>query len=176
MLVMQTEIRSGLKDIAKRESLIENLRRKQLIKKHLESGRTLEELEGVINEGGPNKSSDFAEKGRLEVVDPELIELLEKRRRKNINSNISESELLLQDVHYRPVVMLFFIGIIFLITGYFSYTPSLSNNGSIANAMLLIAAIFSVMLISASQSPLHNKEVELPVFERGTGCVTLMVD
>ena len=159
MLVMQTEIRSGLKDIAKRDSLIENLRRKQLIKKHLESGRTLEELKEVLDEKGPNKGSDISERGRVEVVDPELIELLEKRRKKNINSNISESELLLQDVHYRPIVMLFFIGIIFLITGYFSYAPSLSENGSVANAMLLIAAIFSVILIAASRW--RTKELDL---------------
>ena len=159
MLVMQTEIRSGLKDIAKRESLMENLRRKQLVKKHLEEGGTLEELNQMVNKEDSKEIIQASERGVIDVVDPELIELLEKRKKKKLNTNLSDSELLLQDVHYRPVVMLFFIGIIFAITGYFSFSPSLSNSGSVANAMLLIAAIFSVILIAASRW--RTKELDL---------------
>ena len=159
MLVMQTEIRSGLKDIAKRESLMENLRRKQLVKKHLEDGGTLEELNQMVNKEESKEIIQVSERGTIDVVDPELIKLLEKRKKKNLNTNLSGEELLLQDVHYKPIVMLFFIGIIFAITGYFSFSPSLSDSGSVANAMLLIAAIFSVILIAASRW--RTKELNL---------------
>ena len=151
ILVMQAEVRNGLKDIAKRDSLMENLRRKQLIKQHLDGGGTLEDLGNIVNKPLQTKVTKTPERGTVEVIDPELIILLEKRMKKKMNTNINESELLLQDVHYRPLVMLLFIGIIFAITGYFSFSPSLSGNGDIANAMLLIAAIFSVTLIAASR-------------------------
>ena len=63
MLVMQTEIRSGLKDIAKRESLMENLRRKQLVKKHLEEGGTLEELNQMVNKEDSKEITDQKDLG-----------------------------------------------------------------------------------------------------------------
>ena len=159
LLVMQAEVRTGLKDIAKRDSLMENLRRKQLVKQHLESGGSLEELGGLMATEDSKQIIQASERGSIEVIDPELIVLLEKRRKKKLNTNLSESELLLQDVHYRPVVMLLFIGIIFAITGYFSFSPSLAGDGGVANAMLLIAAIFSVVLISASRW--RTKELDL---------------
>ncbi|MED5485730.1 MAG: hypothetical protein VYE59_03855, partial [Candidatus Thermoplasmatota archaeon] len=159
LLVMQAEVRTGLKDISKRENLMENLRRKQLVKRHLESGGSLEELGSLMATDDSKQILQTSEKGTIEVIDPELIDLLEKRRKKNMNTNLSESELLLQDVHYRPVVMLLFIALIFVITGFFSFSPTLNNGGDIANAMLLIAAIFSVVLISASRW--RTKELDL---------------
>ena len=159
LLVMQAEVRTGLKDIAKRDSLIENLRRKQLIKQHLESGGTMDELGTVLKSEDSKHIIQASERGTIEVIDPELIVLLEKRRKNKLNTNLSEKELLLQDVHYKPVVMLLFIGLIFSITGYFSFSPSLNGNGGVANAMLLIAAIFSVVLISASRW--RTKELDL---------------
>ena len=138
---------------------MENLRRKQLVKQHLETGGTLEELGSLMATDDSKQILQTSEKGTIEVIDPELIDLLEKRRKKNMNTNLSESELLLQDVHYRPVVMLLFIVLIFVITGFFSFSPTLNNGGDIANAMLLIAAIFSVVLISASRW--RTKELDL---------------
>ena len=159
LLVMQAEVRTGLKDIAKRETLMENLRRKQLVKQHLESGGSLDELGSLMATENSKQILQTSEKGTIEVIDPELIDLLEKRKKKNMNTNLSESELILQDVHYRPVVMLLFIALIFVITGFFSFSPTLNNGGDVANAMLLIAAIFSVVLISASRW--RTKELDL---------------
>ncbi len=172
ILVMQTEVRSGLKDIARKEAKIEDIKRKQLIKKYLDSGKTLEDLNNLSKTNTENGSGNYSERGRIEVIDPELIELLEKRKKKRLNSKISENDLLLQDAYYRPIVMLLFISIIFLITGYFSYSPLFSNTGNLANSMLLIAAIFSVLIISASRWRTKDLElnmadilgIEMPVF------------
>ena len=113
----------------------------------------------MVNKEESKEIIQVSERGTIDVVDPELIKLIEKRKKKNLNTNLSGEDLLLQDVHYKPIVMLFFIGIIFAITGYFSFSPTLSDSGSVANAMLLIAAIFSVILIAASRW--RTKELDL---------------
>ena len=103
LLVMQAEVRGGIKDLAKRETRREDVRRKQLVKQHLEQGGRIDDLEEGTAE------AQAGDRGTMRVVDPELITLLDKRGRSKRRSAraSSEEDILLGDVHYRPSLELF---------------------------------------------------------------------
>ena len=51
-----------------------------------------------------------ATRGNLKVIDPELIQLLEKQqKRRKRSGSIGSDDLLVGDIHHRPVIVLTFI-------------------------------------------------------------------
>ena len=158
LLVMQAEVRGGIRDIARRETRMEEVRRKQLVKEHLEGGGRIDDL------GDDAADRRDGDRGTMRVVDPELIALLDKRRTSKRRSAAtgSEEEILLGDVRYRPVVMLVFLAAVFALTGYYSISTVFGGGGDVADAMLVIAALTALVLVSASRWRASGLGLELP--------------
>ena len=172
-LAAQGEIRSGIMSIARKEERLERLRTKQLVSEFLSSGGDTNNIvsseEGKITYHYSNDKDALAAaesksdtsiastRGSLRVIDPELIQLLEKQqKRRKRSGSIGQDDLLIGDIHHRPVIVLTFIAGIFAYTGYYSFG---SNN---SDGMLILAGISSIFFVSLSRWRAKSLKLRMP--------------
>ena len=172
-LAAQGEIRSGIMSVTRKEERLERLRTKQLVGEFLSAGGNTNNIvssaEGKITyhysndkdaldaaEGSGN-SAIASTRGSLKVIDPELIQLLEKQqKRRKRSGTIGQDDLLIGDIHHRPVIVLTFIAGIFAYTGYYSFGSSSSEG------MLILAGITSIFFVSLSRWRANSLKLRMP--------------
>ena len=172
-LAAQGEIRSGIMSIARKDERLERLRTKQLVSEFLSAGGNANNLvsseEGKITYHYANDEDAIGAKekgdglsiasttGNLKVIDPELIQLLEKQqKRRKRSGSIGQDDLLIGDIHHRPVIVLTFIIGIFAYTGYYSFA---SNN---SDGLLILAGITSIFFVSLSRWRANSLKLRMP--------------
>ena len=141
-LALQGEVRNGLKSLALQSERREEYEAKR---KRLNS----------IVASEANLTDGMA--APLKRLDAALLDLAEKQRKRSKRMTTqSEDDLLVGDIHYRPVLVMMFLGMTFLFAAWIAYT---TPNGMEA---LIFAAVFSVVLIGLARLRANSIGLRLP--------------
>ena len=94
----------------------------------------------------------------MKMINPKLVELQEKQRRRSKTTDTSgELDLFIGDIHHRPIVVLSFIGV--MLIGGIGISLFSSTFTSIA---LVLIGTQSMILISISRSRAKTHNLNLP--------------
>jgi len=139
-LAFQGDIRSGLKAVAAKEERQASFAQKRARVQTLVSN-----------------TSDGATTVALKQLDAELLTLAQRQKKRAKRAGSSdEDDLLVGDIHYRPVVLLLFLAVAFLGSIWFAYaTPY----GLLA---LVFSAGFAVVLVGLTRLRANNIGLRLP--------------
>jgi len=100
-------------------------------------------------------------RGGMKMADPELYDLLEKqkkrRRRSGIQHDSEALDLLVGDIHHRPVIVLAFIAVTTLVACTFSWL-----NGNLNPGLMLLVSIFALALTWVSRERAKVHQLQLP--------------
>ena len=141
-LAFQGDVRSGLKALANREA-----------------------REAAFNEKRANmeawmatsSSSDGQTEVALKRVDAQLLALAETQRRRSKRQSVSDpNDLIVGDIHYRPVVMLLFLGVTAVVGAWTAYATALGW------ATLVFSTAFFVVLVGLSKARANAIGLRLP--------------
>ena len=96
--------------------------------------------------------------GDVGAIDPRMVELVEKqRRRRKRSGSTGADDLLIGDIHHRPVVILAFI-----LTGILGASLLSFLNGSFGPGLIALIGIWSVALIAISRWRASVHDLRLP--------------
>lgn len=141
-LAFQGDVRSGLKALASKEQRETAFAEKRANMEHWLT---------------TSASSDGLTNVELKQLDAELLRLAESQRRRAKRQTVNErNDLVVGDIHYRPVVILLFLAVTSLIGAWIAYT---TESGSVT---LLFCAAFFVVLVSLSKSRANSIGLRLP--------------
>jgi hypothetical protein len=140
-LAFQGDVRAGLKAVADKEERLARLAQKR--------GRVVELV--------ADRDENGAQSTTLKALDAELLMLAEGQRRRSKRSAPTDQEdVLVGDIHYRPVVLLTFLAVAFLSSAWLAYaTPY----GLMA---LGFSAFFAVVMVGLSRLRANSIGLRLP--------------
>ena len=140
-LAMQGDVRSGLKALAQREEREASFAQKR------------EHMRQLVS----STSSDGATNVALKDLDAQLLNLAEQQRKRSKRSGASsDSDLMFGDIHYRPVVLLMFLGSSFLFSMWGAYATPYGLEA------LLFSAGFAVVLVGVARLRANSIGLRLP--------------
>ena len=141
-LAFQGDVRSGLKALASKEE-----RETAFAEKRATMEQWLTS----------SASSDGQTNVELKRLDAELLRLAESQRRRAKRQSVNETnDLVVGDIHYRPVVILLFLTVTSLVGAWTAYA---TDAGWLA---LLFCAAFFVVLVALSKSRANSIGLRLP--------------
>ena len=141
-LALQGEVRSGLKALAAQERRREEFDEKRERLRHLVAEDT---------------TLDSTTSVRLKHLDAEMLRLAEvQRKRSKRTSTDGMDDLIVGDIHYRPVMILMFLGVAFLGAIWLSY----ATDGSLQ--ALLFSAVLSILMVGLSRLRANSIGLRLP--------------
>ena len=174
MIAINGEIRSELKQVTRRdEQLRVILQSQQMILNSSEAssdnsetrilGFSSEEEAILAQNIEPVERSSIASSisdSGMKMINPKLIELQEKQRRRSKTTDTSgQMDLFIGDIHHRPIVVLSFIAV--MLIGGIGISLFSSQLTSIA---LVLIGVQSMILISISRSRAKTHHLNLPDF------------
>ena len=138
-LAFQADVRSGLKALTVREERLATYAEKRARVDRLVDG------------------SHDANSTALKTLDAELLALAEKQRKRAKRSDVGQADdLLVGDIHYRPVVLLLFLLVAFLGSAWFSYATAYGLEA------LVFSAVFAVLLVGLARLRANTIGLRLP--------------
>jgi len=177
MIAINGEIRSELKQVARRDEQLKSLLQSQQLVNNLPSSKLIETTQSTDRllsfssqeEAEMAKSLDPIERSAIaasvsqpgmKMINPRLVELQEKQRRRSKTTDTSgQLDLYVGDIHHRPIVILSFISVMLL--GGIGSSLFTSQFTSIA---LVLIGTQSMILISISRSRAQVHNLTLPDF------------
>ena len=115
--------------------------------------------------------SQAISRGGMKMADAELYELIDKqrkrRRRSGAQYNSDEMDLLIGDIHHRPIIVLSFIAVTTLAACWIAWM-----NGQLNSGLMLMVSMFALALtwVSRQRAKVHNLRlpdingIEMPFF------------
>ncbi|WP_338174555.1 hypothetical protein [Candidatus Poseidonia alphae] len=141
-LALQGEVRSGLKALAAQEQRREEFDEKRERLRHL----VAEEM-----------TSDKTTSVQLKHLDAEMLRLAEAQRKRSKRTDTgSADDLIIGDIHYRPVIILMFLGVAFLGAAWVSF----ATDGGLQ--ALMFSAVLSVLMVGLSRLRANSIGLRLP--------------
>ncbi len=138
-LAFQADVRSGLKALTVREERLATYAEKRA------------RMDRIVDGGDDTPAT------ALKALDAELLELAERQRQRAKRSGVeSEDDLLVGDIHYRPVVLLLFLVVAFLGSAWFAYATPYGLEA------LLFSATFAVLLVGVARLRANTIGLRLP--------------
>ena len=178
MIAINGEIRSELKQVARREEQLQSLLQSQQLINNLPKSQTLESpnpTEDRLLSFSTEEEAELAlslppiersavatsvSQSGMKMINPRLVELQEKQRRRAKTSDTSgDFDLYVGDIHHRPIVILAFISV--MLIGGIGTSLFASQFTSIA---LVLIGTQSMILISISRSRAKVNNLSLPDF------------
>ena len=102
-------------------------------------------------------STDGSSSVTLKELDAELLELAERQKNRAKRSDVqADDDLLVGDIHYRPVVLLLFLAVAFLGAAWLAYTTTLGVQA------LGFSACFAVVLVGITRLRANTIGLRLP--------------
>ncbi len=96
--------------------------------------------------------------GGMKTIDPRMVELAAKQKKRLKKSgSIGELDMLIGDIHHRPVIILAFIITAVLGASFIAYL-----NGTIGAGLIAIIGIWSIILILISRERANSHDLRLP--------------
>ena len=143
-LAFQGDVRAGLKALATKEQRLASFNEKK-------------ERMGLMLTTSATSESSSTSIATLKALDAELLRLSEKQRRRSKRSDVSADEdVLVGDIHYRPVVLMLFLSVAFLAAMWFAYSTSFGL------ASLAFSAGFAVLLVGVARLRATQIGLRLP--------------
>jgi hypothetical protein len=180
-LSAQGELRMELKQVGKREARLSRIHQRQLLAEALASG-DLSNLPPADVKAGhiyhfPDEEiaaraaadpsgalikavSQSVSTGELEMADPEMIALIDKqrkRRRKAGPQGDEQLDLLIGDIHHRPVIVMAFIAVTTFAACWMAWM-----NASLNPGLLLLVSLFALTLSYVSRQRAKVHHLRLP--------------
>ena len=141
-LALQGEVRSGLKALAAQDQRREEFEEKR------------ERLRHLVAE---DATSDSTTSVSLKHLDAEMLRLAEAQRKRSKRASTGgDDDLIVGDIHYRPVMILLFLGVAFLGSIWLSYATA----GALQ--ALLFSAVLSVLMVGLSRLRANSIGLRLP--------------
>ena len=106
--------------------------------------------------------SQAVSKGGMKMADSELLSLMEKQRKRRRKAGVygnEEMDLLVGDIHHRPIIVISFIAVTTFAACWFAYFDSSSNPG-----LMLIVTLFALALTWISRERARIQHLRLPDF------------
>jgi hypothetical protein len=150
-LAVQGEFRSEMRSIAKKEERLLRIEEKQ--------ARLQKFVEAQVEEKGKSASDieDQDTKSKLKMIDVEMLDLVEKQRKRAKRAGTSnEYDLELGDIHHRPVIVIAFLVTTILASTYLSFTSSLSY------LILAFCVVVSILFIALARIRANDIGLRLP--------------
>ena len=140
-LAFQGDVRSGLRALATKEERL----------------ASYEEKRERMNTLLASSSQDGTMSVTLQSLDAELLALSERqRKRSKRTSTAGKDDLLLGDIHYRPVVLLLFLCVAFLVSMWVAYTTGYGLHA------LVFSACFAALLVGLTRLRANSIGLRLP--------------
>ena len=158
-LAFQGEGRSGLRALARKEDRLAEIQRKQQLLQEF-----LQTSEQVSSDSSDDGNSPV--KSTLRLIDTQMLELLEKQRKRSKRSgSIGKYDLEIGDIHHRPTIVMTFLAVTILASTWFSFTTA---DGFLALGFSVAVSILFITLsrLRANQIGLRLPDlmgIELPV-------------
>ncbi|RZD44500.1 MAG: hypothetical protein CXT69_05420 [Methanobacteriota archaeon] len=144
-LAAQGEIRSGLRSIARQETRVAEYSLSKQISENNEAS-------SVLSTQGTTAAGE-----NLVLIDPKMIELAEKqKRRRKRSGSTGEMDLLVGDIHHKPIVVLVFVSGLLLGTSWGAFAFGQGE------AMLIVGAVISMLFIGISRWRASSLNLSLP--------------
>lgn len=138
-LAFQGDVRSGLRAVATREERLARFAEKR--------ERVHQLLASNVGEASTT----------LKALDAELLALAEGQQRRSKRSITTESDdLLIGDLHYRPIVLLVFLGVAFLASAWMAYATPYGLQA------LAFSAFFAVLMVGLARLRANSIGLRLP--------------
>lgn len=150
-LAVQGEFRSEMRSIAKKEERLLRIEEKQ--------ARLQKFVEAQVEQKGESATNieDQDTKSKLKMIDVEMLDLVEKQRKRAKRAGTSgEHDLELGDIHHRPVIVIAFLVTTILASTYLSFTSSLSY------LILAFCVVVSILFIALARIRANDIGLRLP--------------
>lgn len=140
-LAFQGDVRAGLKAVAAKDERLASFAEKR------------ERVTQLVT----SPSTDGSSSVTLKELDAELLELAERQKNRAKRSDVQAGDdLLVGDIHYRPVVLLLFLAVAFLGAAWLAYTTKLGVQA------LGFSACFAVVLVGITRLRANTIGLRLP--------------
>ena len=147
-LALQGEFRIELKSIAKKEERLQRIEEKKTRLKQFFGAQDLE------SKPSGDDNEELRGKSALKMIDVELLELVEKQRKRAKRAGTSgQYDLELGDIHHKPVIVIAFLVTTILASTYISFTTS--------SAFLVLAFCVVVSILFITLARLRANEIGL---------------
>jgi len=150
-LAIQGEFRSEMRSLAKKEARLLKIEEKQ--------HRLQEFIQAQANEKGELSAvkADLDTKTTLKMIDVEMLDLVEKQRKRAKRSGTSgEYDLEIGDIHHRPVIVIAFLITTILASTYLSFATSFSY------LILAFCVAVSILFIALARIRANDIGLRLP--------------
>ena len=150
-LAIQGEFRSEMRSIARKEDRLSRIEEKQ--------ARLQKFVDAQVAEKGVATTIDNQQdnKTRLKMIDVEMLDLVEKQRKRAKRSGTSgQYDLELGDIHHRPVIVIAFLATTILASIYLSFTTSFSY------LILAFCVVISILFIALARIRANDIGLRLP--------------
>ena len=140
-LAFQGDVRAGLKAVAAKDERLATFAEKR------------ERMTQLVT----STTGDGASSVTLKELDAELLELAERQKNRAKRSDVQgDNDLLVGDIHYRPIVLLLFLVVAFLGASWMAYTTAYGVYA------LGFSAAFAVVLVGIARLRANNIGLRLP--------------
>ena len=150
-LAIQGEFRSEMRSVARKEDRLLRIEEKQArLQKFVDAQAAGKGVAATIDNQQDNKS-------RLKMIDIEMLDLVEKQRKRAKRTGTSgQYDLELGDIHHRPVIVIAFLTTTILASIYLSFTTSLSY------LILAFCVVISILFIALARIRANDIGLRLP--------------
>ena len=150
-LAVQGEFRSEMRSLAKKEARLLRIEEKQARLQKFVDAQVEQKAEQ------PVKLDEQDKKSKLKMIDVEMLDLVEKQRKRAKRAGTSgQYDLELGDIHHRPVIVIAFLLTTILASTYLSFTSSLSY------LILAFCVVISILFIALARMRANDIGLRLP--------------